>query len=102
MSSRQPKCLSGLLCDREQCRPDECSASSKREAKNVPGIIFGLIVVTLGLWGLDAWWWSVVELIRGILPLALILFGIMALSAGVTDVSQGKQVSVGRSDHVDE
>ena len=102
MSSQQPKWLSGLPCNREQCSPDECNASPKREASNVPWIIFGLIVVMPGLWGLDAWWWSAVELIRGILPLALIFIGILALAAGVADVKRGEEDGVGRSDNVDE
>jgi hypothetical protein len=47
--------------------------------------MFGLLAVALGLWGLSAWWWSVVELVRGILPLALLFVGVLALAAGVSD-----------------
>ena len=47
-------------------------------------IIAGLLAVTLGLWGLSVWWYSVEELLRGLVPLLLILFGVAALMAGVT------------------
>ncbi|MBF0348870.1 MAG: hypothetical protein HQL81_14480 [Magnetococcales bacterium] len=50
-------------------------------------IIFGLIALALGLWGLSVWWWSVVELLRGIVPLFLIMLGFIALGAGIIRMS---------------
>ena len=47
-------------------------------------IIFGLVSLALGLWGVSVWWWSIVEVLRGVVPVALILLGIVALGAGVT------------------
>ncbi|MBF0381850.1 MAG: hypothetical protein HQL69_12580 [Magnetococcales bacterium] len=47
-------------------------------------IIFGLVALALGLWGVSVWWWSIVEILRGIVPIALILLGLVALGAGVT------------------
>jgi hypothetical protein len=47
-------------------------------------IIFGLVALALGLWGVSVWWWSIVEILRGIIPIALILLGLVALGAGVT------------------
>lgn len=49
-------------------------------------IIFGLVALALGLWGLSVWWWSVVEMLRGIVPLLLIMLGFVALGAGITRV----------------
>lgn len=49
-------------------------------------IIFGLVALALGLWGLSVWWWSVVEMLRGIVPLLLIILGFIALGAGITRV----------------
>lgn len=49
-------------------------------------IVFGLVALALGLWGLSAWWWSVVEMLRGFLPIALTLLGLVALGAGVTKI----------------
>jgi hypothetical protein len=46
--------------------------------------MIGLLAISLGLWGLSAWWWSVVELLRGLLPLVLVFVGVLALAAGVS------------------
>ncbi|WP_162530721.1 hypothetical protein [Rhodovastum atsumiense] len=46
--------------------------------------MIGLLAIALGLAGLSAWWWSVVELIRGVLPLLLVAFGVLALAAGLS------------------
>ncbi|CAH2598649.1 protein of unknown function [Rhodovastum atsumiense] len=50
----------------------------------MPSIMIGLLAIALGLAGLSAWWWSVVELIRGVLPLLLVAFGVLALAAGLS------------------
>ncbi|MBF0283535.1 MAG: hypothetical protein HQL51_03655 [Magnetococcales bacterium] len=52
----------------------------------MPSIIVGLVSIALGLWGLSAWWWSVVETLRGLMPLLLVLLGLTALGAGVTSL----------------
>jgi hypothetical protein len=53
-------------------------------------IIFGLVALALGLWGVSLWWWSVVELLRGVVPVLLILLGLVALGAGVTRMRDGE------------
>jgi len=58
----------------------------------MPSIMVGLLAISLGLWGLSAWWWSVVELVRGVLPLALIFVGVLALAAGVATLRKGREV----------
>lgn len=52
-------------------------------------IIFGLVALALGLWGVSVWWWSIVELLRGLVPISLILLGLVALGAGVTRIREG-------------
>lgn len=47
-------------------------------------IIFGLAALSLGLWGLSAWWWSVTEVLRGLVPIVLIMIGPIALGAGIS------------------
>lgn len=49
-------------------------------------IIVGLLSISLGLWGVSVWWYSLAELLRGSIPLVLLSFGIVALMAGVTRV----------------
>lgn len=54
----------------------------------MPNIIVGLVAIALGLWGLSVWWWSVAELLRGLVPIVLILFGLVAVGAGVSIVRE--------------
>ncbi|MBF0621343.1 MAG: hypothetical protein HQL54_05400 [Magnetococcales bacterium] len=51
-------------------------------------IVFGLVALALGLWGLSAWWWSVVEILRGLMPIVLTLLGLVAIGAGVTRIRE--------------
>ncbi len=59
----------------------------------MPSIMFGLLAIALGLWGLSAWWWSVVELLRGVLPMVLVFVGVLALAAGVSRFGKGGKVT---------
>jgi FtsH-binding integral membrane protein len=52
----------------------------------MPSVIFGLLALALGLFGVTAWWWSVTEFLRGAVPVALIILGMVALAAGVQSV----------------
>ena len=46
-------------------------------------IIAGLIAIVLGIWGLGVWWWSFSEVLRGLIPLVLIIGGLAAIAAGI-------------------
>ncbi len=52
----------------------------------MPNIIIGLLSISGGLWGVSVWWYSLAELLRGFTPLLLLVFGVIALMAGVTGV----------------
>lgn len=52
----------------------------------MPIVIFGLLAISLGLWGMAAWWWSVTEMLRGLVPILLLLLGVVALAAGLSKV----------------
>jgi hypothetical protein len=52
----------------------------------MPNVVIGLLSIALGLWGVSVWWYSLAELLRGLVPLLLLLFGMVALMAGVTRV----------------
>jgi len=64
----------------------------------MPNIIFGLVAIALGLWGLSVWWWSVAEFLRGVAPIALILLGLVAVGAGVSVVREGTDDGVADED----
>lgn len=61
-------------------------------------IIGGFIALALGVITLLFWWWRVVDLIQGLIPLALIAGGLVAAFAGVSmlDEKAGKTVPVER------
>ena len=61
-------------------------------------VIVGLLGLALGLWGLTAWWWSVTEFLRGAMPIVFIVFGLVALAAGVQTVRQPKGASKRNAD----
>ncbi len=45
-------------------------------------LIVGLIFLSLGAWGIIAWWEDFGELLRGVIPLLLVLVGLAAIGAG--------------------
>ncbi len=56
-------------------------------------VIFGLLAISLGLWGMAAGWWSVAEFLRGLTPIVLVLLGLVSLAAGVSKLHQEKEVN---------
>ena len=56
----------------------------------MPIVIFGLLAISLGLWGMAAWWWSVTEILRGLVPLIPLIVGIVSLAAGLSKVRGGE------------
>ncbi len=49
-------------------------------------IIGGTVAVVLGIVALMSWWWSFVELLKGVIPCLLIMGGLIALFAGVSEI----------------
>ncbi len=45
-------------------------------------LIVGLVLLILGAWGLIEWWDDFGELMRGLVPLLLVLVGLAAIGAG--------------------
>lgn len=46
-------------------------------------IVFALVAICLGIWGLITYWWYTVDVVIAIFPLALLFFGLIALLAGI-------------------
>jgi fatty acid desaturase len=46
-------------------------------------IVFALVAISLGIWGLATYWWYTVDVIIAIFPLVLLFFGLIALLAGI-------------------
>ena len=46
-------------------------------------IVVGLVAICLGIWGLVNYWWYTVDVIIAIFPLVLLIFGLIAVLAGI-------------------
>jgi hypothetical protein len=46
-------------------------------------IVFGLIALSLGFWGMLKFWWYMVDVLIAMLPMLLIFGGAIALLAGI-------------------
>jgi len=46
-------------------------------------IVFALVAICLGIWGLVTYWWYTVDIIIAIFPLVLLFVGVIALLAGL-------------------
>ena len=49
-------------------------------------IVGGTAAIVLGILGLIGWWWSFLELLKGCVPCFLILGGLIALLAGISEL----------------
>ena len=58
-------------------------------------LIAGLILLVLGAWGIIAWWTAFGQILRGLVPLFLILLGLTAVGAAY-------QKATRRAEHEDE
>ena len=46
-------------------------------------LIFGMIAIAAGLFGVFAWWGEFGQVLRGLIPLALLVVGFVAIGAGL-------------------
>ena len=46
-------------------------------------IISGVLGLGLGIWAMSEYWWSFAELMRGLVPLLLVVGGMVALTGGI-------------------
>ena len=49
-------------------------------------VLGGIISIVIGIWGIMSWWWSFTELLKGCVPPVLVLGGLAALFAGLSEV----------------
>ncbi|MHC4638718.1 MAG: hypothetical protein ACYTBV_14650 [Planctomycetota bacterium] len=53
--------------------------------------IIGAVALALGVWALASWWWFVVEIIQGLIALALVIGGALALAIAARRMYRTKQ-----------
>lgn len=51
-------------------------------------IVIGLVAIVIGLWGVAANWFMFRDMLLGILPLAAICFGVVAMLAGIRSLKR--------------
>ncbi|MFH1283540.1 MAG: hypothetical protein ABII27_07740 [bacterium] len=61
------------------------------------GLIYGVLFLVLGILSFTYWWKDFFGIIKGILPLALIVMGLLALSTGISMVRESSNRD-GKSD----
>ncbi len=45
--------------------------------------IGGAVSLVLGLWALKSWWWFAAEVVKGLVAVALVIGGVLALAIAV-------------------
>ena len=60
-------------------------------------IVFGLIALSLGFWGMVKYWWYMVDVLIAMLPLLLIFGGAVALLAGIKNTGMRTSFKVKKS-----
>jgi len=53
--------------------------------------IIGAVALALGVWALASWWWFVVEIIQGLIALAMVVGGALAIAIAVRRMYRAKQ-----------
>ena len=59
-------------------------------------IVFALVAICVGVWGLITYWWYTVDVIIAIFPLVLLFVGIIALLAGLKNTGLKANLSRGK------
>ncbi len=54
-------------------------------------VLGGLISIIVGIWGLISWWYDFKILLKGSIPSILVLGGLAALFAGISEIKDSMQ-----------
>jgi hypothetical protein len=57
-------------------------------------IVFGLIAMCIGLWGIVSYWWYVADVFLALLPICLLFVGFIALMAGIKKTGLKAKINV--------
>ncbi len=52
--------------------------------------IFGAVALALGIWALVEWWWFAVEVIQGLLAIALVIGGALVVTSAIRKMLKEK------------
>lgn len=65
-------------------------------------LIAGLVALGLGLWGLIVWWKTFGMVMRGVIPFAILVFGLVAILSGLRRMGPASATRTTRLDDADE
>lgn len=54
-------------------------------------VLGAIISIIIGICGIRAWWWDFLSLLKGCVPPVLILGGLAALFAGISEIKDSMQ-----------
>lgn len=54
-------------------------------------VLGGIACILVGIWGIASWWWSFTELLKGCVPPVLVLGGLAAFFAGISEIKDSAQ-----------
>ena len=54
-------------------------------------VLGGIVAIFIGVWGIFTWWWSFVDLLKGCVPPVLVLGGLAAFCAGISEIKDAAQ-----------
>lgn len=52
--------------------------------------IFGAVALALGIWALVKWWWFAVEVLQGLIAIALLVGGALAVTIAIRKMLREK------------
>jgi len=52
--------------------------------------IFGAVALALGVWALVEWWWFAVEVLQGVVAIALVVGGALAVTIAIRKMLREK------------
>jgi hypothetical protein len=61
-------------------------------------IVFGLIAICLGIWGLLNYWWYFIDFLVALLPIILIFGGSVAVMAGIKNSGLRAKIKQGSAE----
>jgi len=61
-------------------------------------LIAGVVLVTLGLWGMSAWWSVFGLVMRGVLPFVMVVIGLIALLSSYYRLEAGYEEFIDEDD----
>lgn len=64
-------------------------------------IILGVILIVVSIFGITYWWWDILVILRGLIPIVLFIVGIVAVIAGLEILRDRPRVNADKEGEVE-